>query len=87
MAKVLSGATKYRVLNGINFPRPGRPRTGPGSTDEVRYEPGPDPVDIPADIAGAYLASDGNRPPDIEVWAGQVSVPGVAPEQEPAKAE
>lgn len=61
--------TKWRAINGVNYPRPGRPKTGPGHKDEVRHEPGDVFDDISAEIAGQLLDHG-----DIEPWKERSSV-------------
>lgn len=73
MARQVQSTPKYIVKNGISFPRPGRPLTGPGSKDSVHIEPGPEPREIPAEYVAGYLKASPGRPADIELYVGQVS--------------
>jgi hypothetical protein len=51
----MAKSEKYRAIVGGNYARPGRPRTGPGSTDEIRFEAGAILENLPTNVAEAYL--------------------------------
>jgi len=71
--------TEWLVKKGINYPRPGRPKTGPGSTDEVRQEPGAVVSDIPEAYVEGFVENGDIEDKD----AAPPEAPKVTP---PAKA-